>query len=164
MAEPALPPGVAIHDLRAADAPPGALEAASHAVWQYWLDVTSRPWPEQRAAWLEAPSGDTLPIRLGAIADGKCVGTVSLVACDLAQRPDLAPWVASVLVWPAWRGRGLGVALMAAIEQAAAACGYDAAYLFTPDAEAFYARLRWSAFDYDLARGQEVVIMRKAIG
>ncbi len=163
MAEHAQPADVVICDLWADDVPAGALEAAARDVWAYWLDETKRPWAEQKAAWLETPPGDGLPVRLGAIASGECVGTASIVVCDLPHRPELTPWVASVLVRDAWRGRGIGAALVTAAGQVAARHGIDALYLFTPDAEAFYARLGWSVFDHEVARGYEVVVMRKAL-
>ena len=160
---PAVPPDVAIHDLWAGDAPPDALATAAREVCEYWRDATMRPWVEQKADWLETHPGDGLPLRLGAIAGGVCVGTVSLVYNDLAQRPDLTPWVASVLVRPAWRGRGIAAALLAEAERRAAAHRVEALYLFTPDAEAYYARLGWTAFDHGYTRGEEIVLMRKAM-
>lgn len=161
--EAGLPDGIVIQDLWGPDAPAGALEAAAREVWEYWRDVTKRPWAEQKTMWLDEDPGDGLPVRLGAIADGALIGTTSLVVCDLAQRPDLMPWVASVLVQPAWRGRGIGAVLMGAVERAAAARGVDMLYLFTPGAEDFYARLGWTAFDYGYARGEEIVLMHKVL-
>lgn len=160
---PALPPDVAIHDLWAGDAPPDALATAAREVWEHWRDVTLRPWVEQKANWLETHPGDGLPVRLGAIAGGECIGTVSLVYNDLPQRPDLAPWVASVLVRPAWRGRGIAAALLAEAERRAAAQRVETLYLFTPGAEAYYTRLGWTAFDHGYARGEEIVLMRKVV-
>ena len=44
------------------------------------------------------------------------VGTASLVASDLPSRPDLTPWLASVLVRPQFRGRGYSAPLVKHVE------------------------------------------------
>jgi predicted N-acetyltransferase YhbS len=49
------------------------------------------------------------------------VGTASLIANDLPSRPDLTPWLASVLVRPQFRGRGYSAPLVKHVEGAAAA-------------------------------------------
>src|SRR5688572_13759565 len=43
--------------------------------------------------------------------DNVPVGTASLVNSDLPSRPDLTPWLAGVLVLPAFRGQGYSAAL-----------------------------------------------------
>jgi hypothetical protein len=40
------------------------------------------------------------------LADGEPVGTASLAAHDLDERPDLTPWLAGVFVDPHTRGQG----------------------------------------------------------
>ena len=50
--------------------------------------------------------------------DNVPVGTASLVNNDLPSRPDLTPWLASVLV-PPFRGKGYSAALVRRVEEAA---------------------------------------------
>src|SRR5689334_25391296 len=44
--------------------------------------------------------------------DNVPVGTSSLVNNDLSSRPDLTPWLASVMVLPPFRGRGYSAPLV----------------------------------------------------
>jgi len=86
--------------------------------------------------------------------DGKVpVATASLVAADLASRPDLTPWLASVFVDRPHRGRGYAARLVRRVEEAALAIGTETLWLYTPDAQGLYAKLGWeiagSEVDYD---------------
>lgn len=91
---------------------------------------------------------------------GVPVGTASLVTSDLPSRPDLTPWLASVLVLPEFRGRGYSAPLVRHVEAAAAA---SVLWLYTWTAEALYARLGWKrvGLERDGGRNIEVVLMRR---
>jgi GNAT superfamily N-acetyltransferase len=90
------------------------------------------------------------------------VGTASLVANDLPSRPDLTPWLASVLVRPQFRGRGYSAPLVRHVEGAAAASA-TVLWLYTWSAEQVYARLGWErvGLERDTDRNIEVVLMRR---
>ena len=90
------------------------------------------------------------------------VGTASLVASDLPSRPDLTPWLASVLVRPQFRGRGYSAPLVKHVEEAAAASA-TVLWLYTWSAERVYARLGWErvGLERDTDRNIEVVLMRR---
>jgi len=90
------------------------------------------------------------------------VGTASLVVSDLPSRPDLTPWLASVLVRPQFRGRGYSTPLVKHVEQAAAA-STEVLWLYTWSAEPVYARLGWerAGLERDTGRNIEVVLMRR---
>ena len=90
------------------------------------------------------------------------VGTASLVASDLPSRPDLTPWLASVLVRPQFRGRGYSAPLVRHVEGAAAASA-TVLWLYTWSAEQVYARLGWErvGLERDTDRNIEVVLMRR---
>ncbi len=75
---------------------------------------------------------------------------------------DLTPWLAAVYVLPEFRRRGIGGQLVRAIEAAAIRLQLERLYLFTPDQEAFYARLGWSVLETVEYRHQSNVIMTKA--
>lgn len=78
---------------------------------------------------------------------GAVVGMVSLWACDCPLRPDLAPWVASLYVPPAARGRGIGTALFSRIQAEARRLGFTRLHLMTQHSEAVYAAAGWRTFD-----------------
>jgi GNAT superfamily N-acetyltransferase len=90
------------------------------------------------------------------------VGTASLVANDLPSRPDLTPWLASVLVRPQFRGRGYSAPLVRHVEGAAAASA-TVLWLYTWSAEQVCARLGWErvGLERDTDRNIEVVLMRR---
>jgi predicted N-acetyltransferase YhbS len=92
--------------------------------------------------------------------DGVPVGTASLVTNDLPSRPDLTPWLASVLVRPEFRGRGHSAPLVRHVE---AAAGSSVLWLYTWTAEPLYARLGWErvGLERDTDRNIEVVLMKR---
>ncbi|GHC31518.1 GNAT family N-acetyltransferase [Aidingimonas halophila] len=87
------------------------------------------------------------------------IGMASLVADDMSDRRDLTPWLASVYVLPAWRGRGIASQLVRRVEEEACAHGHGKFYLYTPDQQALYRRLGWHALEDREYRGERVTIM-----
>jgi GNAT superfamily N-acetyltransferase len=65
------------------------------------------------------------------LADGEPVGTASLVAHDLDERPDLSPWLAGVFAEPHARSRGYEGRLVAAVEREARAASIPTLWLYT---------------------------------
>jgi GNAT superfamily N-acetyltransferase len=89
------------------------------------------------------PSHAAVPSTLVATVDGALAGSVSLLAEDDARLRAPSPWLASLFVLPAFRGRGLGAALVLGCVEAAASLGIEALHLYTDDAVGFYERLGW---------------------
>ncbi|MBD0275375.1 MAG: GNAT family N-acetyltransferase [Acetobacteraceae bacterium] len=96
---------------------------------------------------------------------GVPVGTASLAHTDLEARPDLTPWLAAVVVQPAFRGRGHATALVRRVEAFAAAASVPVLWLYTWTAEPLYARLGWrrAGLETDRKRGREVVLMTRRL-
>lgn len=106
-----------------------------------------------------ALQGGPLPYFVVARVDGQPVGCASVLAADLPTRPDLGPWLANVYVLPAWRGRGLGAALVA--QAMAHGTGIaERLYLYTFGATAMYERLGWRVYDAADYAGRPIVVMR----
>jgi GNAT superfamily N-acetyltransferase len=91
-------------------------------------------------------------------------GTASLVGQDLPARPDLTPWLASVYVAPAYRGRGHAASLVAAVEAAARAAAIRTLWLFTASEKRLYARLGWVEVGQEFDAGEQVTLMRRELG
>jgi predicted N-acetyltransferase YhbS len=85
---------------------------------------------------------DTLPVRLVAVLDGKCIGTVSIVQNDLKCR-DYTPWLAALVVDKSYRGSGIGRRLVSFAKEKAAELGYSELYLRTEHAGDYYRKLGW---------------------
>jgi len=108
-----------------------------------------------------AASQGAMPWTVVLLEEGVPVGTASLVANDLEERPELTPWLAGVVVAPHARGRGLAARLVAAIEQRAAAAGVRTLWLYTGSAERIYARLGWSTVEQIVHQGRPCTLMRR---
>ncbi|MFC0406990.1 GNAT family N-acetyltransferase [Roseomonas elaeocarpi] len=108
-----------------------------------------------------ADRAQPMPRTLVLLVDGAPVGTASLTAHDLDERPDLTPWLAGVYVAPDARGQGYAGLLVAAVEQAAAAMGISTLWLYTNTAERIYARAGWKAVEVIQHKGTPVVLMRR---
>lgn len=130
-----------------------------HAAW--WAD-DGWSLPETEA-FLRRATGPAAPCAFVAESDGAPIGTAMLDTDDLGARPDLGPWLASVWVEPAWRGRGVATALVSQVETAARALGYSRLWLFTPDAAGFYAARGWQLAGSDAWLGRPVVLMSREI-
>jgi GNAT superfamily N-acetyltransferase len=88
-----------------------------------------------------------MPRTLILLVDGSPVGTASLVAHDLDERPDLSPWLAGVFVEPDARGQGYAALLIAAVEKQARRAAIPRLWLYTKAAERIYARVGWRTVD-----------------
>jgi GNAT superfamily N-acetyltransferase len=93
------------------------------------------------------------------LIDGEPVGTASLVAHDLAVRPDLTPWLAGVFVAPEVRGRGYVGRLIGAVEAASRAAAIPTLWLYTTAAERIYARAGWRTVETFEHSGEPAVLM-----
>jgi len=85
---------------------------------------------------------DKLPIRLVALQDNKCVGTIALVFNDLRCR-SYTPWLASLYVEKSHRNRKIGEKLIERIQTITAELGYRELYLRTEHASGYYRKLGW---------------------
>ena len=90
----------------------------------------------------------SIPLALVAHDSGTFLGTASLIASDLDERPELTPWVAAVWVEERARGQGVGAALVDAAARAAFALGFPRAYLCArARMTRFYERLGWTLIE-----------------
>jgi predicted N-acetyltransferase YhbS len=83
-----------------------------------------------------------VPIGLIAFLDGTPAGTISLVESDLDEREDLSPWIAGLLVFPDFRNKGVGSALLQSLMDIAKLIGLETIYLYT-DKPDFYEKFGW---------------------
>ncbi len=156
-----MPGSVDIVDLRTATP---LLPHAVSLVWHQWRHLTDDTLAVANEAWRDHLRSPALPTHLAARIDGRCIGTATLAPFDLPIRPRMTPWLAAVIVDPDHRRRGIGSALVAAVEQLAAARhGYRAIHLFTTDTVAYYARRGWTALETDTYRDEAITIMAKSL-
>ena len=147
------------------------------ADYPHYLEIIA-PWHHRQWRHLNPP-GDTvdrrlrryrqecnakrIPLMVVAHDGERVMGSARLVECDMETHPELSPWLASLYVHPDFRGRGIATALIQRIEQHAHALGHARLYLYTEDGEAFYAPRGWRTLGRETYRGEEVVIMQRAL-
>lgn len=92
--------------------------------------------------------------------DGEPAGFVLLIDCDLESHSHLKPWLASLIVAKEFRRKGIGSALVAAVETAARHRGDEQLFLFTTTPD-YYRPLGWQFFEPLEKRGTSFEIMSK---
>ena len=104
-----------------------------------------------------------LPISLVAITEDQnaLVGSANVVATTLTHK-HLTPWLSSVFVPAAARGKGIASALTLAAATEARRLGFETIYLFTPRNETLYARLGWATFDRVTLGGVSAAVMARS--
>jgi N-acetylglutamate synthase-like GNAT family acetyltransferase len=133
------------------------LAALHHAQWAPLL----KDWTREAAATELAThtGGARVPTTLVAEVDGALAGSVSLLASDDLDARDWSPWLASLLVLPPFRRRGLGAELVRRCVAVARELGIGTLYLYTDDAAGWYERLGWSRVARTSLHGVEVDVM-----
>jgi len=115
-------------------------------------------------AWLPLIGGmlaqGALPATFVAIDKGQVVGTASLVASQPQALQEYSPWLASVLVPPGERGRGVCAALIRRVESEARALGFPRLYFQTLGRVEPYEQLGWRWVGSDIT-GQHKVLARE---
>ncbi len=104
-----------------------------------------------------------IPVALVAFEGKELLGTVSLKIHDMDTRLDLTPWLAGLYVSASKRRQGIGAMLVSAIEKKAHELGIEKLYLYTPESEAFYARLGWQVNERIQYHGYPVSLMYKLL-
>lgn len=156
-----MPPPFTISDLRQR---PEFLDAVADRIWQAWWRDSGHPL-DYIADRLRNENLNADPIPLAMVAhDGtEFLGTCSVIASDLAERPQLSPWVAAVWVEPQARRRGIGGALVDRATQDCFALGVDRAYLCArPERSGFYEGLGWLRIERDVGPHHLSVFIRNA--
>ncbi len=138
----------------------------SLATWHHetWHTVTPHLSVADRIAGFERRARrGSIPTGFVALIDSTVVGMACLVECDIDSHCHLTPWLATVLVAPAHRGKGIGSALSRRATQEASALGVSSLYLFTFDKQSFYARLGWSRLEDAQLAGLHGTIMLRIL-
>lgn len=130
--------------------------------WRVFFDERGRGFEDARRSYRERAQLEALPLALVAFAGGKLVGTVSLTVHDLATRPDITPWLASLFVAPQWRRRGIASLLIARAVAEARRLKLPGLFLWTSsaEAEALYVKLGWRTVERSEYCGKRIVIMQ----
>jgi GNAT superfamily N-acetyltransferase len=130
-------------------------------IWEEWGRAKGRPF-ERTLARVASRTAAVGLEQVFVVLEGETpAGTASFVSEDSDSRPDLSPWLASVYVDPAFRGRGHARLLVTAVEGAARSADMKTLWLFTRTAPALYASLGWQAAGEIIEDGKPQVLMRR---
>lgn len=137
-----------LSDLRAV---PAFASVVADRVWRAWWEDKGVTLPDLRARLDESFGTDPVPSTFIAHEGDRFLGCVALIACDVEERPALAPWVAALWVEPEARRQGIAVARMARATEAAFAAGHPRVYLAAEPALApYYAARGWMPVEADV--------------
>jgi GNAT superfamily N-acetyltransferase len=107
---------------------------------------------------------DTMPLTYVALDGDKPVGMCSLREND-GIRPDLTPWLGSLVVDPEYQGHGIAPALMDAVKNKARALHFKQCFLFAFDSKlpVYYKRNGWNEIGKDEFLNHPVTVMEIAL-
>ena len=91
---------------------PEFFDTVAERIWQAWWKPDNYPLGHITGRLRENMTETSIPLALVAHDGEAFLGTASVIASDLAERPQLTPWVAAVWVEPQARRRGVGGALV----------------------------------------------------
>jgi N-acetylglutamate synthase-like GNAT family acetyltransferase len=142
---------------------PEFFDQVANRIWQAWWKADGHPLDYISGRLHESISAAPIPFALVAHDGAAFLGTASVIASDLAERPQLTPWVAAVWVEPHARRRGVGAALVNRATQDVFALGTGHVYLCArPQRSDFYEGLGWIAIERDVGPHRLGVFFRDA--
>jgi N-acetylglutamate synthase-like GNAT family acetyltransferase len=133
-------------------------------------EAHAREWGHLYAHWnqetaladfsLEKPESDLPTTWVAHHPSGILMGSVSLVLDDLPGHPGLNPWLASLYVFPEFRGRGLGRVLTQKALDFLRQVKCPHAFLFTEDQVPFFSKFHFAVHTKTQAQGKKVTLMK----
>lgn len=142
---------------------PAFFDTVADRIWQAWWKEQGVPADYIVGRLRENMTETPIPFALVAHEGDTFLGTASVIASDLEDRPQYTPWVAAVWVDPQYRQRQIGRALVARASQDCFALGIDRAYLCAPEPRRnFYLRQGWVPVEEAVGGRRLVVFVNQA--
>ena len=138
-----------------------AIDTLSEAQFELWGPLTGRNTLEEYRKLLHfAAESESLPTTLVAVENATVLGSVNVLENDLPLRPDIAPWLAQLFVFPNFRRRSAGALLIAGAIAEARKLNRSIIYLYTSGTlPSYYEKLGWSRMEEIAYLGKRRVIM-----
>lgn len=135
-----------------------------------WYIEEWRPWygpggeGDAEADLLTCRDRNALPVCLIALdSETRLLGTIALRETSVGSELAEGPWLAGLYVAPEHRGRGVGTALVGALEHEAARLGFDAVHTSTDAADGIMRRRGWEPVGSARSLRGEVAVFRKVL-
>lgn len=136
------------------------------ALANIWHEVLGKIWmPEIGLQEIESlyyeELNQNMPLTYIALSGETPVGSCTLQLKD-DVRPDLGPWIESVVVDPKYQKQGIGKMLIDVTVQKAKKLGFEKLYLFAfdPAITDYYQRLGWKKIGIDKFKSHTVTVMK----
>ena len=128
-----------------------------------FFEGTDRTLEEDMSGLRGLISGDGFEAAFVARDRGRPIGSCLLVRDEIDSPHDLTPWLAGLVVDDAYRGGGVGTALVRTVEAHAASAGIGTLYLYTWQARGFYEALGWTAIETFEQDGEPMLLMTREL-
>ena len=140
---------------------PKFFDTVADRIWQAWWQPGGYPLEYISTRLRENMEATPIPFALVAHDGERFLGTSSVIASDLEERPQLTPWVAAVWVEEEARRRGVGAALVNRAAEDCFALGITRAYLCArPQMTGFYEGLGWTVIERNVGPYHQGVFVR----
>jgi GNAT superfamily N-acetyltransferase len=127
---------------------PEFFDIIADRIWRAWWERQGVLLGYIEARLRENLAGPGVPLALVAHDAPGFLGTASLIASDLDERPQYTPWVAAVWTEPVARGRGVARALLARARDEAFRLGHQRVHLCArPAMQDYYLALGWKPIE-----------------
>lgn len=141
----------------------GDVEAIAGLRLEAFFEGTGRTLEEDVAGLRGLIAGDGFEAAFVARERGRPIGSCLLVRDEISSPHDLTPWLAGLVVEEAYRGGGIGTALVKTVEAHAASAGIGMLYLYTWQARGFYEALGWTAVETFKQDGEPMLLMSRKL-
>jgi N-acetylglutamate synthase-like GNAT family acetyltransferase len=140
---------------------PHFFDIVADRIWREWHAPRGVTLADFRIRLDQNMLGHALPKAFVARHGQTFLGTVSLIASDLDERPALSPWIAALWVEPGARETGVGAKLLAHATSAALASGAQHIYLCAEmRVRAYYLKRGWRLIETDVGPRQLSILSR----
>jgi N-acetylglutamate synthase-like GNAT family acetyltransferase len=144
---------------------PEFFDMVAERIWQAWWKDDGYPLGYIAGRLRENIDATPIPFALVAHDGAAFLGTASVIASDLAERPQFTPWLAAVWVEPQARQHGIGAALVDRAAHDGFALGIDRLYLCArPRRSGYYERLGWIVVEREIGSRQMSILRRDRPG
>jgi GNAT superfamily N-acetyltransferase len=143
---------------------PEFFETVADRIWRAWWQAQGVSLNYISGRLSENMTAMPIPFALVAHDRDTFLGTASVIASDLPERPRLTPWVAAVWVEESARRCGIGTALVKRATQQCLALGFKSTYLGArAEMTQFYERLGWTIVERGVGEHRLNVFIQNAV-
>ncbi|MEH2512350.1 N-acetylglutamate synthase-like GNAT family acetyltransferase [Nitrobacteraceae bacterium AZCC 1564] len=144
---------------------PAFFDAVADRIWRAWWKDRGFVIGYIADRLRENMAPEPIPFALVAHDGETFLGTASVIASDLEDRPQYTPWVAAVWVEPEYRKQRIGRTLVGRAAGDAFALGIDRVYLCAPKMRRnFYLRQGWTPVEEEVGERSLTVFVQTAAG